>query len=105
MPIPTAALRERVSVEAYEASGAYGPSYATAQTAIPARFVGRRRMVRTTTGQDVVSSGSFVFRPGITCPPQSRITRGSDTYTVLDVAESNDLHRGWCVEVLVEGPR
>lgn len=105
MPIATALLPLRVTVEAYIGSGSHGARYATAVTSVPARFVGRRRAVRTTTGTDVISSGSFVFRPDVTVPAESRITNGTDTYTVLDTAPAGELRRPHSIEVLVEGPR
>lgn len=103
MPIPTASLPHRVTIEAYLGDTAYGPTFAAA-TAVRARKVGRRRAVRTSDGVDVISSASFVFRPDVTLAAGSRITHGTDTYTVLDVAESIELHRGYALEVLVEGP-
>lgn len=104
MPIPTATLPLRVTIEPYLGSTSTGPAYGAATT-VRARKVGRRRAVRTSEGVDVISSASFVFRPDVVLAAESRITHGADTYTVLDVADSVELTRSYAFEVLVEGPR
>ena len=103
--IPTAALPDRVTVEHYlGTTGAGTPAYG-APVSARSRKVGRVRTVRSANGNDTVSSYSFVFRPTVVVPPLSRITHGDDTYTVIDASDARQLHRGWALEVAVEGPR
>ncbi len=105
MPIPTAALRQQVTIEAFTGDGALGPTFSAAGPLTRCRIVGKRRAVRTRAGVDVISSASIIFRPDVSAPAESRITHGADTYTVLDVAPSEELTRPHSLTVLVEGPR
>jgi hypothetical protein len=102
--IPTATLPDRVTVEDAAGHSAVGPVFATART-VPARYTGGRKLVRGEGGQDATATASFTFRPDVRPPVGSRITRGADTYTVLEVIDSVQLRRAWATVVLVEGPR
>lgn len=85
MRVPTALLRERITVEPFEGSGAYGPVYGAAFT-LRARVEGRRRAVRTTGGTDVIASATATIRPDAReVPVESKVTHGDRDYEVLDV--------------------
>ena len=105
--IPTAALRQRITVEPFLGESAYGPTYGTAQRDIPARVVGKRRAVRKTDGTDVISTASISVRPTIDVPVESRVTcahpvTGADeTFEVLDVLVAQGLTRPDHLEMLV----
>lgn len=103
--IPTAALPHRVTIEPYLGNTAEGPTYGPARTDVPARVVGKRRMVRDATGQDVTAVATITIRPGTAVPAESRIVHGDQTYTVLDAAESAELGRSHSWQLICDGPR
>lgn len=107
MPIPTALLRETVTVEPYEGTTGQGePTYGEPLT-YRARILGKRRAARTKDGTDVISDAVAVIRPsGREFPPESRLTRADGRiYEVLGVAASEDLHSTHNEELILQGPR
>lgn len=103
--IPTATLRNRITIEPYTGSGAYGPVYGTAVENVPARVLRKRKTIRTATGVDVTATAQCVLRPDVTVIPESKITWGGQEYLVLDVEDSSELNRGWCQILWLDGPR
>lgn len=103
--IPRAALRQRITIEPFEGESAYGPVYGTPVTGVPARFDGKRRLVRTAGGTDLIASGTLQLRPGTPIPDQSRVTipvNGQDrVYEVVETLPHDNLTRGHHLEVLV----
>lgn len=66
-------LPQKVTVEAYEGTGAYGPIYSDPVT-VAARVETVRKLVRSKTGDEVVAEATVYVQPGLTCPPESLIT-------------------------------
>lgn len=71
--LPSFMLAHRVTVEAYAGESAYGPRYGAPATV--ACFLDEQtRVVRAPDGQDVTSTSTLYARPGLVCPPESRVT-------------------------------
>lgn len=103
--IPTAALPHRITIEPYLGETATGPSFGAARTNVRARVVAKRRMVRDSTGRDIIAAATITVRPGAAIPAESRITHGTQTFTVLDAAESAELGRTHSWQLICDGPR
>lgn len=72
-PLPAYMLGHTVTVEPYQGASAYGPQYGTAATVVC--FLDQQtRLVRAPDGQEVTSTSTFYARPGLVCPPESRVT-------------------------------
>jgi hypothetical protein len=94
MRIPSSLLRDRVTVERYTGSGAYGPSFGEPLEDVPMRIEGVRRAVRTAAGVDVIGSATGWARPDLDITPESKLTTASGrVYTVLDVLPGEGLSR------------
>ena len=65
------------TIEAYTGAGTWGPTYDTAVTGILCHMQGNRQMVRSGSGDEVVSEWTVWFDAGTVCPPGSRVTIGS----------------------------
>ncbi|MGE9695918.1 hypothetical protein [Streptomyces sp. CH6] len=78
--VPGWLLRHRVQVEAYLGDSAYGPRYGppTEHRALVSESV---RTVRDRTGRETTSTAQVITRPGLTCPPDSRVTLPSGRTT------------------------
>lgn len=72
--VPDFLLGHRVTIEPYEGEGAYGPTFGTAVTNVPAFVEDRRRLVRDRNGDEVVSETTVIVKPTVTCPAESRVT-------------------------------
>lgn len=104
--IPTAALRDRVTIDPFLGTDGEGADvFGTPIPRVPARIVETRKQVRTATGVDVVTVPECVMRPGVTVAPQSRITRGSECWTVTDVRHGRELMRTTTQVLTLDGPR
>lgn len=109
--IPSAVLRQRATLRRYLGDGAYGPTWADPVTGVPCRIVGKRRAVRTREGVDVVADATADLRPVHNGQPlgeivaESTLEVGERTYTVLGVADVEDLTRPHGTQLLLEGPR
>lgn len=92
MKVPTSLLREVFTIEEFLGEGAYGAKYGASQV-VKGRFEGRRRVVSSPGGSDLMSSGSVIVRPDVDVAPQSRATRQltDRTYRVLDVVDGEGL--------------
>jgi hypothetical protein len=83
--IPASLLPHRITVAPYLGSSAYGPKHGDAVT-IRARIDGRRRVVKTPDGADLMSSATATIRPpGFEIAPESKATWEGREYEVLDV--------------------
>lgn len=102
--VPTSLLRERITIEPYEGSGAYGPTYGTPVT-VKARVEGKRRAIRTSGGVDVISSASATIRPDVTVAPESKVTHEGRSYEVLDVLIGEGLSGPAYFELVLGGAR
>ncbi len=104
--IPTAALPQRVTIEAWTGqTGEGAPTYAAPQTGVPARVIRKGTQVRTTEGTVTLATAVAQIRPGRTVPPQSRLTNGADVYEVDDVGHEFDGRRPWLDNLILNGPR
>ncbi len=102
--IPTAVLRHTVQVEPYEGTNGAGTPTFGPPTTRRGWIAGKRTAVRTADGVDVIASATCLMRPPAV-PVESRVTRGTATYTVLDVQPATD-YPGDAGQVLIlEGPR
>ncbi|KOX16571.1 MULTISPECIES: hypothetical protein [unclassified Streptomyces] len=72
--LPEFLLRHRITVEAYEGDGAYGPVYGAPVPEVPALVAASVRMVRAPDGREVTSSAQIIAAPDLACPVGSRIT-------------------------------
>lgn len=103
--IPTATLRQRVTITPFSGHSAYGPVYGTAVQNVPARVVSKRRMVRQPDGVQVLADATCTIRPR-TVVPESKVTMSDGrVYLVLDVLESRFLDRLVGLELILQGVR
>jgi hypothetical protein len=104
--IPSSLLRETITLEPFEGSGAYGPIYGAQQT-LRARVEGKRRVVRKEDGTDLISSATAFVRPGVDIATESRVTHlrhGASeptVYEVVDVLPGEGLSRPAYLELLL----
>lgn len=87
--IPGFLLRHRITVEAYEGSGAYGPVYADAVT-VRAFLDAKTRLVRSPDGDEVTSTSTAYCRLATVCPAKSRVTLPDGRATVVIAALERD---------------
>ncbi|MFB7029672.1 MULTISPECIES: hypothetical protein [unclassified Streptomyces] len=71
--IPKSAFGHTVTVEPYLGRTSVGPRYGP-PTTVKCLVDAKTRTVRSATGAEVVSSSTFYARPGLVCPPESRVT-------------------------------
>lgn len=104
--IPTAALRDRITIDPFLGVDGMGADVFGAKVNnVAARIVEVRRQIRTSSGVDVVTTPECTLRPGVTVAPQSRITRGAECWTVTEVRHGRELGRTWCQVLTLDGPR
>lgn len=104
--IPTAVLRERATIRPYlGTSGQGAPLFGTPLTGVPGRLVGKRRAVRTREGVDVIADATLDVRPGLDVVAESEVQVRGRTYTVLAIADAEELNRPHHTELILEGPR
>ncbi|MGW8762368.1 hypothetical protein ACWGN5_07695 [Streptomyces sp. NPDC055815] len=72
-PLPSFMLGHAVTVEPYLGAGAYGPNFGSPES-VRCFLDEQTRTVRDPSGQEVTSSSAFYARPGLVCPPESRVT-------------------------------
>lgn len=80
--LPSYMLGHQVTVEPYTGSSAYGPLYGPAAS-VRCFLDDQTKNVRDKTGREVVSSATFYARPGLVCPPESRVTLPSGRTTIV----------------------
>lgn len=76
-------LRQRVTVEVYKGTGAYGEIYDPPKEE-RCRIEPRRKLVRDREGSEVVAEATAFFLPEVVLPPQSRVTWEGKAYTVIE---------------------
>lgn len=102
--IPTAALRQRITITPYTGHGAYGPTWGTPVVNVPARWSGKRRAVRKSDGTDVIASAVADVRPSVQVAAESKVTYAGRDYVVLDVLDVMGLTRLHHRQLILEGP-
>lgn len=111
MIIPGGWFVERVTVETFLGSGAYGDRYAD-PVEVFGHISGGRRVTRSTQGEEVTSDqrvmlpnpvsrvgGGEVLDPSQLLRPESRVTSGAMSSTVVQVAEHRQPGSGTLVYV------
>lgn len=78
--VPGWLLRHQISIEPYLGDGAYGPKYGAA-TVVRCLLDEQTREVRSSTGEQVISSSTAYCPPGTTAPPGSRATLPDGRHT------------------------
>jgi hypothetical protein len=100
--IPTAALRESLTVEPFRGNGPRGKVF-DAPTVVAARVTGQRRVVRRQGATEVISSATALIRPesmgAVTV--DSRVQWRGRRYDVLDVLPLESLTRPEGAQVLL----
>lgn len=86
MPISARYRTHTISVEPYLGSGAYGSAYGPPVSVI-CRVEDVIRMVRTSSGDEVVSSSTVYCDAGVIIPPESRVTVNARVTSVLSVSD------------------
>lgn len=71
--LPAFLLGHRVTVEPYLGASAYGPKFGP-PVMVQCYLDEQTRTVRAPAGQEVTSSSTVYARPGLVCPPESRVT-------------------------------
>lgn len=71
--LPSFLLGHTVVVEAFTGTGAYGPNFGP-PASVRCFLDQQTRTVRAPSGQEVTSPATFYARPGLVCPPESRVT-------------------------------
>lgn len=103
--IPTAALPQRVTIEAWTGqTGEGAPTYDPPQRC-RARVIRKGTQVASPEGTITLASAVAQIRPGRTVPAQSLFTNGVDVYEVVDVAHEFNGTRPWLDNLILSGPR
>lgn len=87
--LPGWLMRHRVALEPYQGSGAYGPVYGPRQE-VRCFLDMQTKLTRDPGGNEVASSSTFYAAPGLTCPPQSRVTLPDGRVTTVIAALPRD---------------
>lgn len=105
--IPTAVLRDRATLRPFLGTTGQGaPVFGTPVDDVPCRIVGKRRAIRTRDGVDVVADAVIQIRPRQDdLVAESEVCVRGRTYTVLAVADAEELARPHHTDLIVEGPR
>lgn len=67
-------MPHRITVEPYRGDTAYGPSYGSPITDVPALVAEVIRTVRDREGREITSTAQIITAPDLDCPAESRIT-------------------------------
>ncbi|WP_078962655.1 hypothetical protein [Streptomyces sp. TP-A0875] len=78
--IPQWLMPHRITVEPYEGDGAYGPTYGPGAE-VAALVVEARKRVHDREGRAAVATAQIITAPGLSCPPESRVTLPSGRVT------------------------
>ncbi|MCC5580587.1 hypothetical protein IMZ11_33715 [Microtetraspora sp. AC03309] len=86
MSLPADMLPHQVQVEPYQGAGPAGPLYGGTVT-YPGYVEDKRQLVRSATGDEVISETTVYLNPGAVIPTESRVTLPSGRQaTVITVA-------------------
>lgn len=80
--LPAFLLRHEVAVEPFEGEGPFGKEYGP-ETLVRCFVDDKRRLVRSSTGEEVVSESTFYAPLDTVCPEGSRVTVNGRETTVL----------------------
>lgn len=86
MAIPAKFRTHTISVEPYIGSGAYGSAYGPAVDVV-CRVEDVSRLVRASSGDEVVSSSTVYCDSDVVIPVESRVTVNGRVTTVLSVSD------------------
>jgi len=93
--IPSAALRDSITIEPYLGESALGPTYGTAVT-IPAMVSVRRSTVALPDGRAAQTILQVLIRPGTEYKVGSRVTTLGKTLFIFDSQLLTELARDFC---------
>ena len=93
--IPSAVLRDLLTIEPYLGEGALGPSYG-GPVAVPAMVTSKKSSVTLPDGRKGKCVAQALIRPGTEYPILSRVSAGSRAFIVLEAEELTDLTRSYC---------
>jgi hypothetical protein len=93
--IPSAVLRDTLSIEPYLGEGASGPSYGAA-VSVPAKITAKKSSVTLPDGRKGKCALQALIRPGTEYPILSRVTAGGRVFIVLESEEITELTRSYC---------
>ncbi|MBE0430065.1 MAG: hypothetical protein IBX61_09390 [Thermoleophilia bacterium] len=99
--IPLSDLPDTIAIEPYEGTSGHGQPVYGSPASVRARFIGKRRLVKKADGQEVISSGTVLIRPGMDVPIKSRLTRAGRPFEVVEVLPVAELNRVHHLEVLI----
>jgi hypothetical protein len=100
MRIPRNFLRDTITVEASQGSGARGPTYASAAV-IKASVQPSNRLAVMPDGRQIVADLQVLIRPEETVPVESRVTWLTKGYRVLMASPMPDEFRPTHIELLL----
>lgn len=86
MKLPRWLLQHSATIEPYAGAGANGPVYG-AGVVVRCFRDDKRRLVRSGTGEQVVSETTLYCPPGTVAPPQSRVDLGHRKATVITLSD------------------
>lgn len=92
-------LAQTVEVEAYQGSGAYGPSYADPATK-RCRVESRKRVAVSAQGNDVTIEATLFFDPDEVIPEESKVVLDDKAMKVISSRTHYDLTEGQYLEVM-----
>ena len=92
MTLPRRFRTHTISVEPYTGTGARGPQFGTA-VAVECRVEEKVQLVRSDTGEEVVSSSTVFCDLATVIPAESRVTVNGRVTSVLTVATFNTAGR------------
>ncbi|WP_116051682.1 hypothetical protein [Amycolatopsis palatopharyngis] len=84
--LPSYFRTHTITVEPYEGGGAYGPIFGTG-VAVECRVEDKVQLVRSSAGEEVVSSATAYCDTSVLAPPGSRVTVKGRTTTVLAITD------------------
>lgn len=82
--MPDLLLNQTATIEKYEGSGAYGPSY-TDPVEYDCRFEPQQKKVTNENGEEIVSNGTFYFGPDVDVNIKSLITYEGTEYEAVQI--------------------
>ena len=98
--IPSAVLTTDARLERYEGQSSLKPVYGQ-PVDIKGRFDGKRRLVKTADGKEIICSGTMLVRPDLDVPMHSRITIEGRPYLVAEVLPAKELRQVNHLELLL----
>lgn len=100
MKIPAVLRSKTIQVKNRTGEGAYGPVHAAERT-VKCQLDWKRRMVRGSNGNDVITTATLRFDPAENIPVESLITIDGTPYTAIQSGKPEDLTGPQFLEVMV----